>query len=314
MDDSSKIIDLERKYMDAIWDFLTSEKFLSDLKQIEIYIQSHYTELDKNYQIKNKLQLAAERLLSFYIFKNLSVTGVYPSPISSDSAFFTNDCLINIDSKTIDLEGNRNDDRFIQVGPHQISFNNIPLYANNDIGGIDFKGIKLAAGLPEIEPKTNYPCLTYFMGITYRDNGTNFNINHIKLSCVPNGIVVKTEFGSNLILNFKTYRYLNENTARALNIQYLPREENSFNMTSGDMVPFCLSTGIVNSPRSDAYLDTSLPHPFGEEGYVLWKKYHSDGKYFVCLGGATARLSPETLTERKDSNNQSWEGFRIMPF
>jgi len=314
MDDYSKTIDLERKYMDAIWDFLTSENFLSDLKQIEIYIQSHYTELDKNYQIKNKLQLAAERLLSFYIFKNLNVTGVYPSPISSDSAFFTNDCLINIDSKTIDLEGNGNDDRFIQVGPHQISFNNIPLYPNNDIGGIDFKGIKLAAGLPEIEPRTNYPCLTYFMGITYRDNGENFNISHIKLSCVPNGIVAKREFANDLILNFKTYRYLNENTARALNLQYLPRERNSFNMISGDIIPFCLSTGIVNSPRSDACLDRSIAHPFEEEAYVLWKKYKTDGKYAVCLGGATARLSPETLTRRKDSNNQSWEGFRIMSF
>jgi len=313
MDDYFKILDLEKKYMDAIWNFLTSRSFLNDLKNIEAYIQDHYTELDRNYQIKNKLQLAAERLLSFYIFKNLNVTKVYPSPISSDSAFFTEDCLINIDSKTIDLEGNENDDRFIQISPHQISFNNIPLYSHN-IAGINFNGIKLVAGLPEKEPKTNLPCLTYFMGITYRDNGLDFKISHIKLSCVPNGIIVKEKFENNLILNFKTYRYLNINTARAIGSQFVPRDPNNFDTTSRKIVHFCLSNGEIDSPTSDAYIDTTINHPFGEENYVLWKKYDSAGKYAVCLGGATARLSPETLTNREDSNNMIWKGFRTIPF
>ena len=78
--------------------------------------------------IKNKLKLAAERLVRFHIWKHSGLTQLYHTPLSSDVAFILNDCVMNIDCKTIDSAGNSSDRKFIQFEPNQANFENIPLH------------------------------------------------------------------------------------------------------------------------------------------------------------------------------------------
>ena len=294
------IRDLEKKYMDLIWKWVSSKEFEKDLKEIENYIKEHHSDLEIRYQIKNKIQLAAERLISFYIHKNMKVLDIYSSPISSDFAFYTNDCLINIDAKTIDLDGNENDDKYIQFGPHQISFLNKPLFAKK-IKNENFAGITLLPGLEEIDSYSNLPCLTFFIGITYKDNRQDFNISHLKLSNLPNGIVAKEDFDSDLIYNFKTYRYLKKNAASRFGEEYLPKNKDL--PISSSWIPFSL-----RSNKIDTWLDTSLTNPF-TNSFAIWRVI--DKRYCICLGGDTGRILPEKIKNRTDSSGNNWIAYRV---
>ena len=303
MKTTDDIRDLEKKYMNKIWDILCNPKFISDLKEMENYIQNNYFELDKNYQIKNKIQLGAERLLNFYIQKTLNVIDVYPSPISSDIAFFTEDALINVDAKTIDLSGNRGDDAYVQFGTHQISFKNKPLFPQN-INGSNFKGMHLHPGLPVFEPKTGLPCLSFFAGITYKDDGNSFMISHIKLSCVPNGQIVEEEYNNNIILNYKTYRYLKDNAATKIGSDYVPK-----NTISQNWIPFRLNPRGRSS--NNTWLDTTINDPFFKKiNFVLWRFIAK--KYHICIGGDTGRIRTHTIQNRKNSKGKTWEGIRRL--
>lgn len=300
-----KIKDLEEFYTNKIWDVITSDSFINDLKKIELYIQNHYAELDRDYQIKNKLKIAAERLLSFYLLKNIDVVNIYPSPLSSDIAFFTKDCLLNIDAKTIDLSGNRNDDSYIQFQPHQVNFNNKILFSRQ-IGEYLFSGIKLKPGLPEIEPNTQLPCLTYFVGITYTDDGKSFCINHIKISCIPNGKIIEKEFNNDIIQNFKTYRYLKVDAAAKINSKYLPKNTNI--EIPENWIAFKLNDGSGSNTLVDTWLDISLKNPFDSSEFAIWRIV--DKKYHICLGGDSTRILPSILENRENSSKNTWLGVR----
>jgi len=299
-----KIENLERKYMDEIWKLVSSEEFLIDLREAEQYIKAQYAELKKNYQVKNKIQLVIERLLAFHVHKSLEVIKVYPSPISSDIAFFTKDCLINIDAKTIDLDGNKGDDIYLQFNPNQISFKNKPLFARQ-IGSVKFKGIQFNPGLPDIEPKEGFPCLTFFVGVTYKDDEESFMISHIKLTCLPNGIIVKERFDNEIIENFKTYKYLGKKMALKMKEEYLPKAP-EFEIPE-NWIPFKLNG---DAGKVDAWLDLSLKHPLDNSRMAIWKILAK--KYHICLGGSTARINHVRLNDRKDSSGNEWDGFRKL--
>ena len=112
---SEEINGIERYQMEALVRILKSPQFKKDLKSVESYIQVNYDKLHFHWGIKNKLKLAAERLIRFHIWKNMPGVDLYNTPLSSDVAFIMNDCVLNIDCKTIDLSGNPNDRKYIAV-------------------------------------------------------------------------------------------------------------------------------------------------------------------------------------------------------
>jgi hypothetical protein len=293
--------DLEKKYMDKIWEIVSSNNFSEDLIKIESFIKANYRDLNERYQIKNKLQLAAERLMYFYMHKELNIQKIYCSPISSDLAFYTDDALINIDAKTIDLAGNPGDDNWVQFGPHQITFTNKTFF-NRRIDNVDFKGMGLKPGLPEIDPETNLPCLTFFVGITYKDDGDGFDISHIKVTCVPNGKIIREDYSDEVISNFKTYKYLKEHAATIQGEEYIPKAKNI--AIPSTWIPFSLN----GRGRDDAWFDRTLMGPFDHTRNVVWKIIAK--KYHVCLGGDTARISPELIKNRTCANGTSWIGVK----
>jgi len=293
---------LESKYMDIIWDWFSGEKFLEDLIRTESYIKKNYKDLELRWQIKNKLQHAAERLIMFYAYSNMKIIATYPSPLSSDLAFYTEDALINIDAKTIDLVGNANDDNWIQFNGNQISFKNKPLHTQTLPSGQIFSGVRLFPGLPDIG-ENGKPCLTYFASICYKDDGKSFSLSHIRLHCVPNSEIANSDFNNDLIQNYKTYRYLGKDEAKGFGDAYMPKPKGY--AIPSTWIPFALKT----KGRIDTWMDTNLKHPFNRDECACWRVM-DDGKYMILLEGGTARIDPKKIKDRKDDAGRMWGGAR----
>lgn len=120
------LLELEKEYFKKLDYIISSDDFRNDLLSIELEIQLNYSKLASTWNIKNKLQVAAERLVRHHVYMNLmnGIKGVYESPISSDLGIEFQDCILCVDCKTVDLESNSEDTKHTIVESNQISFNN----------------------------------------------------------------------------------------------------------------------------------------------------------------------------------------------
>lgn len=121
-----EILDIEKDYFDKLDKIISSPVFQDDLRSIEEEIQLNYTKLASTWNLKNKLKVAAERLIRHHVYKSLmsEIVGIYESPISSDLGIVFKNCVLCIDSKTLDTKGNAQDIRYTSVEPNQTSFDN----------------------------------------------------------------------------------------------------------------------------------------------------------------------------------------------
>jgi len=289
---SEEINGIERKHMESFERTLKTKVFKEDLKSIENYIQKNYQKLHYYWGIKNKLKLAAERLIRFHIWRANASVDLYNTPLSSDVAFILDDCVINIDCKTIDLSGNKNDIKYIQCEANQANFENIPLLPTKIKKGLDFEGFEFFPMLDKFHEKL--PVLSYFIFINYHDDGTEFKIKELELCCLPHNEVVKKQFKSNLISGYKTYKYLNELQAGKYNKYYEPTK---------NIKPNWIEFKHGSTKR---YYDNKMSHPFDPTkplvwGYVgkLWK---------VLIGGHTIRV-PKSKIEKRVYKNDKWKGW-----
>ena len=122
------ILDLEKKYFNILYKIFSQTSFQNELKNIMNNINNNWPTMHSVLKKPNVVDLAVERHISFRVFNDSSLKGViksiYPSVISSDTAFVTNDAVINIDSKTINVDSNRDDWKRQTVGCNQMSFDN----------------------------------------------------------------------------------------------------------------------------------------------------------------------------------------------
>ena len=201
------ILDLEKKYFEVISSIMTSKEFLFDLSKIEEYIKFNYKFLNEFWDLKNKIKIPAERLLRHHFNNSNIVSGFYPSPISCDIAIETEDCILNMDVKTIDIIGNAGDIYTIQFEHNQCSFRHEKVLANGT-----FPGFSIHANLPSLDPFSKKPILTYLIKIIYSDTGQDFELLNptdyplMSLTCLPNG-EISSLFNNNIFSNFKTYNY-----------------------------------------------------------------------------------------------------------
>lgn len=298
---TEKIKDLEKKYMEEIWNVVSSNNFIDNLKNIEKYIINNYVYLDKHWDEKNKLKIGVERLIRFHFYKNLSVINIYPSPISSDMAIELEDVLLNIDAKTIDMIGNSGDDNSIHFQKNQITFDNKPFF-NQSISNHFFSGVTFP---PRLEPfYKGKPVLTFFVTVNYYDNGKNFfKLSHLSVCCVPHKDIVNTDFSNDIISNFKTYEYIDKEKAKTFSNPNLYEPKRN---KDSSWIEFSLK-GATNN---DAFLDPNLSNPIDTNSKSVWKKI--DNQYKIVLYGGSARISKSNLKNRKDSSSNLWEGVRYL--
>jgi hypothetical protein len=291
---ADKIIETERFHMDNLKRILKSNAFKTDLHNIEKYIIDNYQNLHYHWGIKNKLKLAAERLIRFYIWKNYGSVDLYNTPLSSDVAFVIEDCVINIDCKTIDLSGNKNDRKYIQCEANQANFENIELQATFiDDANLLFEGYKFYPTLEKFH--YNKPVLSFFIFINYHDDGTSFSVEELEICCLPHDEVVKKYYSSKLISGFKTYKYLKEMQAVKFDEYYLPTKK-----IKDHWVKFKVGQTV-------RYYDCKRMHPFDNTKILIWGL---EGKYWqVVLGGHTIRVPKSSIKNRIYNGGQKWLGW-----
>ena len=268
-----------------------------DLKSVESYVKKNYYMLHFHWGIKNKLKLAAERLIRFHIWKNMPGVDLYNTPLSSDIAFIMNDCVLNIDCKTIDLSGNAGDRKFIQCEANQANFENINLQKTNIPGtGLIFEGYSFYPMLEKFHDKK--PVLSFFIFINYHDDGKGFEIKELEVCCLPHNEIVADEYASDLISGYKTYKYLKEMQAVKFNNYYLPTK---------NINPHWVEFKIGNTKR---FYDKKMRHPFDQKKLLIWGLV--DKSWQVVVGGHTIRVTKKSIENRNDRNSK-WKGWVKIP-
>ncbi len=300
-----ELLDLEKKYFLKLKNIILSGDFQSDLLSIETEIKLNYSRLASTWKEKNKIKVAAERLIRHHVYKNMigDIKGIYESPISSDLGIEFEDCILCVDCKTLDTVSNSTDIRYTSVEPNQTSFDN----SNHPY-------IKTAGNLETRARLSRLPILTYIIKIIYIDTSVQFDIsrttNHghkpsLILTCIPNG-ELSNLFNKNLIKNFKTYKYYKESDG----IQYTPV---SILNTAPDKKAwtesYCISQGYakITIPQTRGSKDI-----FFDAVHNCYWTYTSDNNVktirAICRGDSM-RLGNDELKERFDSTNSAWEGY-----
>jgi hypothetical protein len=123
-----KVLDLEKKYFNIFYQIFSQSSFQKELQSIMTDINQNWQKIHGIWGKTNVVDLALERHINFRIYNDKSIrnqiVSVYPSVISSDTAFITNDAVINIDSKTISVDENHTDWDRQTLGKNQMSFDN----------------------------------------------------------------------------------------------------------------------------------------------------------------------------------------------
>ena len=301
------ILNLEKKYFGILYSVFNSDAFIDDLLIIEKEIRENYPKFKGTWNLKNKFKVPAERLVRHHIYTQLHdiITGIYPSPISSDLGVMTKDCILCIDVKTIDTVGNPVDIESTQVEPNQISFKNTNhLY------------IPTVSNLESIDHYTRRPVLTYVIKLIYTDDNYSFKLSRINkptivLVCVPNG-ELSNLFDYDIIQNFKTYSYYSKQDRPEYDVHYIPAQYCETNeQRKAYTMDYCVNTRKfqhmiieTDSKKKDAFFDAAHR--------VIWWLTSDNNRYAIkaIKGGSTARLKNEYLTDRYDANNVFWSGYK----
>lgn len=303
------ILNLEKKYFTVLERVFTSKPFIDDLLLIEKETRENYPKFQNTWNLKNKIKVPAERLVRHHVYTELHdiITGIYPSPISSDLGIMTEDCVLCIDVKTIDTVGNSIDISSTQVEPNQISFQNT-----------NHKYIQTVSNLESIDHYSRRPVLTFVIKIIYTDDNYSFKLSRVSkpslvLVCIPNG-ELSNLFENDIIKNFKTYSYYTEQDNPSFVSKIIPSCYDTPEKRKDYVAEYCtntmnfLQTVVQTDSRSkNAYFDAI--------NRCLWWETSINKKPAIraVKSGSTARLSNEYLRERYDSSNNPWVGYKHLP-
>lgn len=301
----NKILDLEKKYFKILEKVFLSDLFKEDLLVIEKEIRENYPKFKETWNLKNKLKVPAERLVRHHIYTQLHdiITGIYPSPISSDMGIMTDDCILCIDVKTVDTIGNSVDIKSTQVEPNQISFQN----TNHDY-------ISTVSNLESIDHYTRRPVLTFVIKIIYTDDDYSFKLSRVNqptivLACIPNG-ELSNLFNYDIIKNFKTYNYYTEQDRADFQVHYVPERYTDKASQQAYVFDYCVNTRhfqhlLIETDKQtkDAFFDAA-------HRVIWWLTSHQNKPAIKAVkSGSTARLNNDVLKERFDSTNHEWIGY-----
>lgn len=315
----AEVLDLEKKYFDILWSIFSSDNFKNDLIIIEENIQNNYLFLERTWKLKNKLKIPVERLARQYIYKELAkhIKGIYPSPVSSDIAFITEDAVVNLDVKTLDINGNKNDICYLQFENNQSTFENINLDADPQIYN---SGVRVECILPQeyVYKNDNKIMLTYFLVIVYNDDSKSFNLSNnniyptIQLKCLPNGLI-STLFDKDIVQNFKTYKYFKKEDG--FKPIFLTKDKNKVKDKIKSFVANNTGYVLIEGRTKLGVFSNSMIHPhYNKYGISFFPVNRKDKGFYLeaVKHGNTIRVRNNILKERFDSNDNKWLGIKTI--
>lgn len=303
----NNILDLEKKYFSMIENILKSDAFQNDLLLIEKEIRENYSKFKETWDLKNKIKVPAERVIRHHIYLGLNeyIRGIYPSPISSDMGIRMDDCILCIDSKTIDTENNAGDIRATSAEPNQISFDN----SNH----------RYIKALHNLESMDHYfhdlPVLTFVIKIIYTDNNYRFELSRTRypsvvLCCIPNG-EISNLFDKDIVQNFKTYDYYDVKDGEHFKPIPIPSNCTTAEQKNDFAYQYCVTEkGFM---RVDIELERGSKAAYFDAPHnCYWWVTSKNNKPVIQAfkSGSSLRVWNDVLRDRFDSNNQSWQGYK----
>lgn len=146
----------------------------------------NFNNLESSYEGMSEIANGMERVIQSIISEQTDWE-IFSLPQSSDSAFITPKCVIQIDSKSTLVTDSDSTGHKITVGKNQIS------YASHD-REIMYRGVPFKSNIPFIYNHNIYGELystTYFIKMHYDiSNGiSTFRNFKIYLACIPNGLL-----------------------------------------------------------------------------------------------------------------------------
>ena len=206
--DQKNVLELEKKYFGILYEIFSQQSFKDELKAIMQDINKNWAKIHTIWGKENVIDIPVERHVNFRIYNDESlrnrIQSVYSSVISSDTAFVTEDAVVNIDSKTISFGGNAPDWKRQTVGCNQISFDN----------KLNFTAPKKKTKMKItslLQPYHNSkPVLSFFLSMLYYSDKKNeidswyTDSENIKFSCVPHN-VISNLFNYDIVDGVKAY-------------------------------------------------------------------------------------------------------------
>jgi len=299
----NKILNLEKKYFNILYNVINSNSFKDDLLAIEKEMKTNYGEYKLTWKSVNKINIMTERLIYHNIYTQLTeiIKGIYPSPISSDLGVRTDECILCIDAKTINYKTNKGDISSTQLENNQCSFNN-----KNYIGIQTKANLKATDYFHEIE----LPVLTFIIKIIYYDDGHSFKLNKnnsfptIVLTCIPNG-ELSDLFDYNIIENYKTYNYFSVSDGDKYAPVFIPEDKSSGEIDTFILNEFVLKRGFISVKINNkiAFLDPITK--------TTWWETSNENKKCIraVKSGSNVRVKNDYLKKRYDSENNEWFGY-----
>lgn len=286
-----EILKLEEKYFKQLKNLFFGNDFNYSILKLEKYIQKNYAEIKLNNVTKNIINTAIERLLRYYCYKNIIPINPYYHLNGADVCYETEDCLFNLDAKTVNLYSNFVDRKPLLIEKNQISFKNKKKYSFKD-DRIDFDGFEFT---PSLKYKYNNKyTLTFFYKVNYYDDGINFKILENQFYIAPNNLIFKNLFSDNdIISNIKGWDYVkSKKTALIIGDQKLkPIKQKK-------------SSWILFKPKNqdrDLYLDRSTPNKITKDKYSIRSKMKEG--YCVTYTGISARMDKNLLVNNYNNLN-----------
>ena len=322
--DVNLIRNLEIKYHNLIWEIVGGNNFKDSLTEMQETMRRDHEEIAQNYFKTNVVEILFERITRYFIYRHNSINfkNPYHSPISSDIAFETDDAIIFIDCKTVDMndrpgKGNKIDYPVVVFNINQCTFKNINVYINSaefeDGSSFDnFEGVVFPNNLTTNTKEgifKNKPILTYILGLHYYPADPNpedfsitdpsFEKRELYLVCLPHFHTAFTDFNNNLVTKFKFYDWVDTPGENEKYPNHIPISTPKPNFKKFRWI-------IDNGPGEDKsngnyyFYDDSLMGPLGTIGTVWNKK---GNKYEALINGKTPRIRKNLFT---NNPHESW--------
>lgn len=319
--DPDHIQDLEKKYMEKIWEITSGTEFLDNVKFIEKYLKEKWSVISKNYDDHNFYNVIFENVVRYHIPKKMAKVP-YPNPLQSDLAFYPEDedCILMIDAKVVNINPKANivDKDDLIVGEDQVTVSVNRQKSDNNIknSGYNFSGITFKSTLDYCDYhyslKYKIPILTYFLKCLYNAdlNSKKFQLDKVVLTNVPNIKVYETEWPEeNIVQTVKFYKYF-ESTPFFMNLPKTKQRKyysiNANKFKKYDKIEFDWS---LNTSKRKLFLDKKLKDPFNQTFNMAWTQIRGSkgkpGKYKLIYGIDGIRLNKKI---DRNSSQGKWSG------
>ncbi len=188
------IEELEKQYFQALKSAIENNTEIIEERLDFLNKYKHHWK--GKFKLDNEIQIGIQETVRCIIIRAFTDWKPFTIPICSDTAFETEDAIINLDIKTVKSIDNDAKQGYLQIRRNQVS------YPNKEVKGIPWnphQPVKITMD----DGKELYT-FSYFVKFIWEREGEEIKIKEVVICSVPNGTLSEI-YGKDFIVNYKTY-------------------------------------------------------------------------------------------------------------